>query len=107
MALAAMLINAFHAALENAVEIFDGVGMGVPANIFTRNARSRPRRQKNPAPWPGFALRGIKPNGDAWLSIGRYQRLKVEDFEAGGLTRRGPALFQGDCEASKGHAVAG
>jgi len=30
---------------------------------------TRPRRQKNPAMGPGFALRGIKPNGDAWLSI--------------------------------------
>jgi hypothetical protein len=36
MTLAAMLIDTFHAALEHAVEIFDGVCMGRAANVFIR-----------------------------------------------------------------------
>jgi len=32
--LAAMLIDAFHAALEHAVEAFDGICMNIPAHIF-------------------------------------------------------------------------
>src|ERR1700729_1832529 len=34
MAFAAMLVNALHAAFEDRIESFDGIGMDVPANVF-------------------------------------------------------------------------
>jgi hypothetical protein len=34
MAFAAMLVNAFHATLEDRIEAFDSIGMDVPANVF-------------------------------------------------------------------------